>query len=219
MSREFCRLFAGLWYVLSFMLIQRIFENVVRSGRVRLDPDNFKKCFRNVSTVNVESTNVYTTIAPLRGLRIDSDYVTSHTRTGTVLYSRDQLLSLRKTYPVSDELFYKIKGLGIDKHRRSRRGGRHVRKTIPIVRTQYHRSRQCNKYGGINRNNLVNIKFDCKKLLDIHCWNAQSIGNKTTTIHDYLLDKDIYVLVITETWRREEDPVIIGECTPSGYSF
>jgi hypothetical protein len=67
--------------------------------------------------------------------------------------------------------------------------------------------------------NLVKIKCHGKRNLDVHYWNAQSLGNKTTTINDYLLEKDIDLLVITETWLAEEDPVIIGECTPSGYSF
>tara|TARA_B110000881_G_scaffold40031_1_gene32496 strand:+ start:158 stop:3112 length:2955 start_codon:yes stop_codon:yes gene_type:complete len=55
--------------------------------------------------------------------------------------------------------------------------------------------------------------------MNVHYWNAQSIGNKTTTICEYLLDKDVDILVITETWLAEDDPVTIGECTPTGYSF
>ena len=50
-----------------------------------------------------------------------------------------------------------------------------------------------------------------KKCLDVHCWNAQSVSNKTLTIYDYILDKDVYVLIITESWLAEEDPVILGE--------
>ena len=73
--------------------------------------------------------------------------------------------------------------------------------------------------GGVNSSNLVNIHFDCNTNLDIHYWNAQSIGNKTTTVYGYLFDKDVDVFVITETWLGEEEPLIIGECTPSGYFF
>ena len=45
------------------------------------------------------------------------------------------------------------------------------------------------------------------------------MGNKTITIYDYILDKNVDVMIITESWLGDDDPVIIGECTPLGYSF
>ena len=82
-------------------------------------------------------------------------------------------------------------------------------------------SRKCkSKYNcnGALLNNLTNVQIG-KKYLAISFWNAQSIGNKTQTIEDYILYTDLDILVITESWLGEEDPVIIGECTPSGYSL
>ena len=134
-------------------------------------------------------------------------------------YSRNQLVSLHKTHPISDEVYHKIKELGISKHRRGRRAGRHVRKHIQIVHSDHRTKQLKGSGGGVNSSNLVNIYFDCNTNLDIHYWNAQSIGNKTISVYEYLLDKDVDVFVITETWQGEEEPVIIGECTPSGYSF
>ena len=58
--------------------------------------------------------------------------------------------------------------------------------------------------------------------MNVHYWNAQSIGNKTTTICDYLLDKDVDILVITETWLAEDDPVTIprpGDDEHGGIAF
>ena len=207
------------------MLIHRIFESVVRAGRERFDANltvpagKFDLHFPNMSTVNITSTYVQSTIEPLQGQRVDTDYVTVKTGSETVSYSRNQLLSLRKTHPISDEVYHKIKELGISKHRRGRRAGRHVRKHVQVVHSDHRTKQLKGSGGGVNSSNLVNIHSDCNTKLDIHYWNAQSIGNKTTTVYDYLLDKDVDVFVITETWLGEEEPVIIGECTPLGYSF
>ena len=46
-------------------------------------------------------------------------------------------------------------------------------------------------------NNLTNVQIG-KKYLAISVWNAQSIGNKTQTIEDYILYTDFDILVITE---------------------
>ena len=50
-------------------------------------------------------------------------------------------------------------------------------------------------------------------------WNARSVREKTYSIHDFILDKDADIFVITETWLAEVDPVVIGEMLPNGYSF
>jgi hypothetical protein len=43
--------------------------------------------------------------------------------------------------------------------------------------------------------------------------------NKTVKIYDFILDSDVDILVITESWLGEDDPVVIGESTPSGYAL
>lgn len=50
-------------------------------------------------------------------------------------------------------------------------------------------------------------------------WNAHSICNKTFLLHDYISEHDIDIMFITETWLRAEDPVVIAECSPPGYTF
>ncbi|ELT98964.1 hypothetical protein CAPTEDRAFT_186385 [Capitella teleta] len=49
--------------------------------------------------------------------------------------------------------------------------------------------------------------------------NAQSIRNKTLSIMDHVLEKEIDILAITETWLREGDAALATELTPSGYVF
>ncbi|XP_072020412.1 uncharacterized protein [Amphiura filiformis] len=55
--------------------------------------------------------------------------------------------------------------------------------------------------------------------LSICQWNARSVGNKTTTCSDYVLDNNIDALFLTETWMSELDNVKIGELCPPGYNF
>ena len=48
--------------------------------------------------------------------------------------------------------------------------------------------------------------------------NAQSAGNKTDVIVDYITCHAIDICAITETWLRDEDDVIKGELAPPGFS-
>ena len=53
----------------------------------------------------------------------------------------------------------------------------------------------------------------------VHCWNANRIRNKTITLVDHVIEYDVDIMVITETWLAEDDSVVIGECKPPGYEF
>ena len=51
-------------------------------------------------------------------------------------------------------------------------------------------------------------------------WNARSAVNKALEVNDMIVERDLDVLCLTETWLREEgDDVSIGEMTPPGFSF
>ena len=51
--------------------------------------------------------------------------------------------------------------------------------------------------------------------------NARSVKNKRLLIKDWVVDNNIDILVLTETWLQPDnkDDHIIGELTPTGYSF
>ena len=52
--------------------------------------------------------------------------------------------------------------------------------------------------------------------------NCQSMCNKTSEIMDYVIDNDTDVVALTETWlssNDQENIQVIGDVTPSGYSF
>ena len=50
-------------------------------------------------------------------------------------------------------------------------------------------------------------------------FNAQSARNKTLDIVDYIIDKQIELCLITESWLRSDDSVVKGELTPDGYKL
>ena len=49
--------------------------------------------------------------------------------------------------------------------------------------------------------------------------NARSVRNKATDVGEYILDNDVDILALTETWLKDDDNVIQGNCTPAGYTF
>ncbi|XP_072041380.1 uncharacterized protein [Amphiura filiformis] len=50
-------------------------------------------------------------------------------------------------------------------------------------------------------------------------WNPRSIRNKTTTCNDYISEHDVDAIFLVETWLATNDPVVIGELKPNGYTF
>ena len=51
-------------------------------------------------------------------------------------------------------------------------------------------------------------------------WNVRSICNKASLVGDYITEKNIDLLAVTETWLKEDaDQHVINECVPNGYSF
>ena len=51
-------------------------------------------------------------------------------------------------------------------------------------------------------------------------WNARSAVNKALEVNEMIVERDLDVLCLTETWLREEgDDVSTGEMTPPGFSF
>ena len=99
---------------------------------------------------------------------------------------------------------YKVKA------HRGKRGGR---------RKQRHHLSTC----GVNHGNLIYINTtngpkSSAADTTVCLWNAHSVRNKSHLLHDYISEYEVDIMCITETWLRSDDDVIIGECTPLGYS-
>jgi hypothetical protein len=56
--------------------------------------------------------------------------------------------------------------------------------------------------------------------LNVCHWNAQSIRNKTTTCSELIIDHNVDLMFLTETWLgADSDQVVIGELTLPGFNF
>ena len=80
---------------------------------------------------------------------------------------------------------------------------------------------------GVNLNNLISVTtLDCSPKATSRCvqlclLNVRSIKNKTMAVKDFVVDQDIDVLALTETWLRPGniDDIEIGILCPTGYRF
>ena len=73
--------------------------------------------------------------------------------------------------------------------------------------------------GMIDHSNLRPLVQLKQKLVTFCLMNSKSVRNKTESITDYIIEKDIDMCAFTETWLNDQDHVKIGELIPPGYSF
>ena len=74
-------------------------------------------------------------------------------------------------------------------------------------------------YNNLRHINCSNANINTGKCLQFCIWNAQSLRNKTSVLHDYLCHKDIDICAITKSWFKTKDTVARAECTPPGYTI
>ena len=94
-------------------------------------------------------------------------------------------------------------------------------KQIPVRNTSVARnSRQTNR--GQTKQNLTQIRLDSlisHKSLRIATLNARSVRTKTGYIPDFIIDQNLDILGITESWLRPDEDHIVGDILPEGYSY
>ena len=138
---------------------------------------------------------------------------------------------------VPDNLFNLLKTQGILKSCRVRAGRLHKQCIHPIPTLLG--SRKTNSLGsrnlhlGVNNKNLISVYLNTSnsfsstssatKLLKI-CHliiNSHSINNKSTIIKDYVIETDVDVMALTETWLKpdSEPDFAIRDVTPTQYAF
>ena len=78
---------------------------------------------------------------------------------------------------------------------------------------------------GINVSNLKHISVDKndklkQKWLKCAFINSRSVRNKTIVINDTVVEKDIDLLFLSETWLgKQDDDAVIAALKPDGYDF
>ncbi|XP_071510967.1 uncharacterized protein [Diadema antillarum] len=108
------------------------------------------------------------------------------------------------------------------KHR-GKRGGRRKQRQIRVHTASNLTDRiwryEVRNDNGRNLSNIVNVpqEHDCK--LNVQLWNCNSVRNKTNFLLEHVIDSNVDIMFLTETWLLSVDPVVIDECTPAGYTF
>ena len=143
-------------------------------------------------------------------------------------YSRSELLGLRLQYSITPGLYFtlKLNNLFYEK-------GLPVyqsigeRQSVPVLstsrrseRSSFRNSRQRNLH------NLVNIPYvsstariPVDKPLQLGLFNARSLNNKALAVKDYVVDHELDLLALTETWIKADSTSTISEICPRGFNF
>ena len=153
-------------------------------------------------------------------------------KTNGLNYSTSELVNLNSwNHKANTDVWTKIKDLGINVQYRGTRGGSNIQRAVKtiITRSSKQVGQKCNR---INWSNLINTetkqyqyksssKIDQSCLLKIGLLNCQSVRNQCDIIVNYLLEKDLDILILTQTWLRpgSVDTRIIIDLVPSGYTF
>ena len=73
--------------------------------------------------------------------------------------------------------------------------------------------------GGVRFDNLKSLKQHINDQLNFCSLNTRSIRNKTIDFVDFVLNNNLDIIAISETWLKADDFLTIGDLTPVGYSF
>ena len=138
---------------------------------------------------------------------------------GAKLKSNYHLFSLKY------ELRMKITDLDVRKklrlYRRSRAGKRLYHKIATILmKLRLHRPSNRTLVQGNNVNIVLTVNGHCRKAIDHKCAtvNCCSIVNKTAAFKVELMEHNLDVYALTESWIREGDDTTAIQLCPNGYS-
>jgi len=142
-------------------------------------------------------------------------------------YSSIQLRSIfncSTQKPVVEPIVWKkINECGIQKSIRGCKGGSRKQRKINVICGIGQRCAEISC--GINKDNLLKIKLhgadDKKQKISVGQINARSVKNKTFEITNLLLDNDLDILAVTETWLASgnKDEFTKSEISPTGYTI
>ncbi|PIK47853.1 putative RNA-directed DNA polymerase from mobile element jockey-like [Apostichopus japonicus] len=90
-------------------------------------------------------------------------------------------------------------------------------KSTPVVLTYQAAAPAPGNIGFRTSDNLRSLPFHI--VGNFCCINMQSVRNKADEFVDFVQDKSLDVVAISETWLREDDIILCGDITPVGYSF
>ena len=166
---------------------------------------------------------------------INLDFIQSNNSkaipTNMLQYSISDLRSLgtkfNNTKP-SEVVQETIRELGINrKTRRGTKAGQRKQRCIKVVcdntelQSEKNVRKQYSKANTVNLNNLTPIPTEEKNMVSVCLLNSQSCRNKASDLHDLVIQNNIDILALTETWLSpgDKDNCVRSELTPDGYQL
>jgi hypothetical protein len=67
--------------------------------------------------------------------------------------------------------------------------------------------------------NGIHQQTTAKKFIGLSLLNARSVAGKCVLLSEYIIDKGVDILAITETWLREGDEPLINDLLPPGFKY
>ncbi|KAK6181879.1 hypothetical protein SNE40_009657 [Patella caerulea] len=140
-----------------------------------------------------------------------------------IKYSVGDLQSFRN-HPVklNPSDYNNLKSLHLLKSYRGKRAGSRKQKPIDVHVT-YNNLKCESRQRGVCKSNLLSIATthdpDIKNGVKLGLINAQSVYNKTIAINEFINEKSLDLLAITETWLSDNDTVIINELCGDDFDF
>ena len=152
-----------------------------------------------------------------------------------ISYSRSELFKIRRVSncSLSGRIFADLNLAGLLHLRGCRAGRRDFIRGIKVIasnRIEVEGTRYALEHAaGVNRNNLISIPHAPQQLnheqrqqpLKFFLLNVRSIRKKTLLLRDYIVEHDIDLLAITETWLTDDssDEFYCRDICPEGYKI
>ncbi len=142
------------------------------------------------------------------------------------LFQLGQLIGHTNKPQLTHGIYQRIKSFNILKHgfitHRGCKAGSRFHRNIKVIVSQ--RNSVLEQSTAISFNNLTNIRCDsfkdiACKFTNFACINTQSARNKAESLVNYVIQRDLYVCIFTETWFKSDDNVAMGDVTPDGFKL
>ena len=153
-----------------------------------------------------------------------------HVCSTITIYTRSELFNLRRVSDTSlpSPILSELKNSGILRYRGCRDGRRKIPTIISSDDIRIALTSLASLRTGVVRSNLISIPLRAppefvhrRQLCNFTLVNARSIRNKTLMLNDFIVEHDVDIFAITETWLRDSDfdDFFCFDICPAGYNF